>query len=87
MEAAAIGTSSKRGERRRQRAAELGLYGRPHDVEGFGRHLVAAFLHLVDQLRREDPLTGTDDLAELDVGRAELLGRDPDAPRDPGPGP
>ena len=65
------GRRSKR--RRRPRAgAEILLDGGPHVVEGLGRHLVAALLELLDQLLGEEALAGGDDLAELDVGGAEV---------------
>ncbi len=47
-----------------------------------GRDLVPAPLELGDQLGREDAVARGDDLAQLDVGRAEPLGRDPEPARD-----
>ena len=51
--------------------------GRPRrsadDGERLGRHLIAAFAELGDELLGEDALTGRQDLAHLDVGRAQLL--------------
>ena len=55
--------------------AELGLDDSSDRRERLGRHLVAAQLELPDQLLREQPLAGRDDLPELDVRRAQVLGR------------
>src|SRR5262249_48082050 len=65
-------------EHRLQRLAEVGLDDLPHDGERLRRHLVPALAELVDELGREDALTRGEDLAELDVGGAELLGRQPE---------
>ncbi len=62
------------GEGGLEGGAEVGLDHLPHDRERLGRDLVAAALELLDQLGREEALAGGDDLAELDVGRAERLG-------------
>ena len=71
---------------RLERAAEVLLDDPAHVGERLGRHPVAAALELVDQLVGEDALAGGDDLAELDVGRAEGLGRDAEAERQAGDG-
>ncbi len=57
-----------------ERSPEIGLDGRPDDVERLRRHLVAAALELVDELGWEQALTRRDDLAELDERRSERLG-------------
>ena len=46
-----------------------------YDREWFWWDLVAAFAELFDELGREEPIAAGDDLAELDVGRAEPFGR------------
>jgi hypothetical protein len=63
------------GEGVLERPAQLFLEHGADDLVRFGRHAVAALLELVDELVREDALAGGDDLSELDVGRAERLGR------------
>ena len=82
------------GERRRGRTtANTSSSGRPrsasttcaHDVERLGRHLVAAHLELARRARRGNrPSPERDDLAELDVGRAERLGGEAQAAREVG---
>ncbi len=73
-----------RGEGRGDGAAQL-LDEHPlDDRPRLGRDLVAAPLELGDELGREDPVPRGDDLAQLDVGRAQLLGRHPEAVRDAG---
>ena len=75
----------RRGERRAverlehvlEARPEILLDGSPHVVERLGGHLVAALLELVDQLGREQPFAGRDDLAELDVRRPEVFGGQP----------
>ena len=64
--------------------AEVVLDHLAHGVERLGRDLIAALLELGDQLGREQPLAAGDDLAELDVGRAEPLGRAPQPAGDVG---
>ena len=59
-----------------QRTPEILLDRRPHRLERFGLHLVAALLELRDQLAGEQPFAGGDDLAELDVARSERFGGD-----------
>ena len=54
-----------------ERAAELELDHAAHVVERLGRHPVAQQLELGDQLLGEQAFAARDDLAELDVGRAE----------------
>ena len=54
-----------------ERAAEVELHDPAHDVERLGRHAVAQQLELGDQLLGEEAFAARDDLAELDVGRAE----------------
>ena len=56
-------------------AAEVDLDHGPHVGERLGRHLVAEELELGDQLVGEEALAARDDLAELDVARAEALER------------
>src|SRR5262249_8082748 len=70
----------------RDRHAEIFLDDAPHDGERLSRNLVAAALELVDQLGRKQSLARGDDLAELDVGRAEPLERTPEAARKPSTG-
>ncbi len=85
MEAAARGVRSN--------WANTASSGRPSSASttartwshGSARHLVAALLELGDQLLGEQALAAGDDLAELDVGRAEVLGRDAQPPGDVGP--
>ena len=73
-----------RGEHLADRAPEL-LGQDPLDHRpGLGRHLVAAPLELGDELGREDALARGHDLAQLDVGRPQPLGRHPQPARDPG---
>ena len=76
------------GERARGRStANTSSSGRPSSASMtartsdhvLGRHLVAALLALVDQLLGEEALARRDDLGELDVGRAEVLGGDAQA--------
>ena len=74
------------GEDRLDAGAELGLDDLAHRLERFCRHLVAALLHLVDELGGEDALAGAHDLAELDVRGAEALGGLAEAARHPGAG-
>ena len=72
------------GEHRLERPAQL-LGEHPlDDRPRLGRDLVAAPLELGDQLGREDAVARGDDLAQLDVGRAEPLGRHPQPARDAG---
>ena len=85
IDAAASGVRSNHSKMASRVAPRSALHDRAHVVERLGRHLVAAELELVDQLLREQPLAGGDDLAELDVGRAEVLGRLAQPPRDVGP--
>ncbi len=62
-----------RGEDLVERAPQLLAQDPLDDRPGLGRDLVAAPLELGHQRGREDAVTGGDDLAQLDVGRAELL--------------
>ena len=54
------------------------------DRPRLGRHLVAAPLELGHELGREDAVARGDDLAQLDVGRSQVLCRHPQAVRDAG---
>ena len=74
IDAAASGALSNDGEDVLQRDAEVFLDHLADDFERLGGHLIAALLELLDQLGREQPLAAGDDLAELDVGRAEPFG-------------
>jgi hypothetical protein len=65
IDAAASGVRVEPGERGLEGGAEVGLDHLPHDRERLGLDLVAAELELLDQLGREQPLAGGDDLAEL----------------------
>ena len=67
-----------------ERTAEVLLDRAAHGVERLGLHLVAALLELADELGREQPLAGGDDLAELDVARPEHFRRLTQALRDVG---
>ena len=51
-----------------QWAPELGFDHLAHGLERLGRDLVAEQSELTDQLGREDPFAGGEDLAEFDVG-------------------
>ena len=83
-----------RGERRLLDRGEDGAEGAAQllgehlldDRPRLGGHLVAAPLELGHQLGREDAVTRRDDLAQLDVGGAQPLGRHPQPPRNPGEG-
>ena len=68
------------GEDRLQGPAEVLLHHPPDGGPRLGRHLVAALLELRHQRLGEHALAGGDDLAQLDVGRAEPLGRPPQPP-------
>ena len=72
------------GEHRPDGPAQLFEEHALDDRPRLGGDLVAAPLELGDQLGREDAVARGDDLAQLDVGRAELLGRDAQPARDPG---
>ena len=65
------------GEHALERNAEVFFDHRADGVEWLGRHLIAALLELLHELRRKDAFATRDDLAELDVGRSEPLGRSP----------
>ena len=79
IDAAASGSGSKRSKTASSgRPRSSSTTARTHR-ERLGRHLVAAALELGHQLLGEDALAGRDDLAELDVGRAEALGGQPQA--------
>ena len=67
-----------------ERAAEVDLDDGADVVERLGRHPVAQQLELGDQLVGEQPLAARDDLAELHVGRAEVLERLAQPAGDPG---
>ena len=54
--------------------AEVALDHLADHVERLGGHLIATQLEFVDQLGGEQPFPAGDDLAELDVGRAEAFG-------------
>ncbi len=69
-----------RGERGGEWPAELLGEDLLDDRPRFGGDLVATPLELGHQLRREDAVTRGDDLAQLDVGRAQPLGRHPQPP-------
>jgi hypothetical protein len=56
-----------------QRFAQILFHRATHRGEGLGRDAVPQQLELLDQLLGEDALAGRDDLAQLDVGRAEAL--------------
>ena len=84
IDAAASGSRSNAANTSSSGAPRSASTTRAHDVEGLGRHLVAALLELVDQLLGEEALARGDDLAELDVGRAEALGGDAQPPRQVG---
>ena len=62
------------GEDALERHAEVFLDHLADRIERFGGHLVAALLELLDELRREQPFAAGDDLAKLDVRRAEPFG-------------
>ena len=83
IEAAASGASSKRRNTSLERPAEILLHDAAHGLEGLGRHLVAAELELLDELRREQAPPRGDDLGELDVRGAEALEGAPQAAREP----
>src|SRR5437762_630617 len=68
------------GEHRRDRPTEVLLDHPLHGLPRLGRDLVAALLELGDERLGEDALAGGDDLAELDVGRPEMLGGLPQPP-------
>ena len=85
IEAAASGTRSNSREHVFERAAQILLRPPPHPVEALRRHSVATELELAHELFGEQPFAGGDDLAELDVGRAEVSGGHAQAARDPGP--
>ena len=73
------------GEHRLERAAQVLLDDGADHLPRLGGDLVAAALELPHELLGEEPLAGGDDLAELDVGGPEALGRLAEAPRQPGP--
>ena len=82
IDAAARGVRSMSANTASEGPAELRLDDGADLVPRLGRDLVAALLELGDQLLGEQALAARDDLAELDVGRPELLGGDAQAPRD-----
>ena len=84
MEAAASGVCSTEANTWRQGPAQLLGQDPLDDRPGLGGHLVAAPLELGHQGGREDAVTRGDDLAQLDVGGAELLEGDAQAPRQAG---
>ncbi len=84
IDAAASGARSKSANTDSSGRAQLGLDHGAHGRPRLGRHLVAALLELADQLLGEEPFAAGDDLAELDVGRAEVLGGDAQAAGDVG---
>ena len=84
IDAAASGVSSNHANSSLERAAEVDLDDRADVGERLGRHLVAQQLELGDQLVGEQALAAGDDLAELDVGRAEPLERGAQPPGDAG---
>jgi hypothetical protein len=53
--------------------AELSLDDLAHSVKGLGRHSVAAQPELRHELGREDAFSRGEDLAQLDVRRAQVL--------------
>ena len=65
------------GEDGLQGPAEVLLHHPAHRLPRLGRHLVAALLELRHERLGEDPVPRGDDLAQLDVGRAEPLGGPP----------
>ena len=67
-----------------ERNAEVVLDGTSHVGERLGWNLVAAALELVDQLGREEALTGGDDLTELDERRTERFSGEAQASRQVG---
>ncbi len=71
IEAAASGCLVEPREHVVEAGAEVLLDGEAHLVERLGGHLVAALLELSDEFGGEQALAGGDDLAELDVRRAE----------------
>jgi hypothetical protein len=82
----------RRGDGRRDELGEDGVEG-PLQVlfddavdvlPRLGLHLVAAQTELLDELGREDALSGRNDLAELDVRGAEAFEGLAQTPRDRG---
>ena len=84
MEAAASGVCSTEAKTVESGPPSSSVRTRSTTGHGSGGDLVAAPLELGDQLGREDAVARGDDLAQLDVGRAELLGRHPQPARDAG---
>lgn len=74
------------GEDGLDRLAQVLLHDPAHRGERLGGHPVAAALELLDQVVGEHAVTGGDDLAQLDVRRAEALEGEPQTPRQPGAG-
>ncbi len=68
------------------RPAQFGFHHLDHLLEIDGGDLIAALLALRHQLGRKHTLAGTDDLGQLDVGRAEPFGGQPDSSGKAGPG-
>ena len=85
IDAAAIGRSSKCANTVSSGAPRSPSTTRRMACVRLGRDLVAQLLELGHQLVGEQALERRDDLAELHVGRAELLERPPQPPREPGP--
>ncbi len=73
MEAEAIGVAVEGGEDLGEGSAEVLLDGAADHGERLGGDPVAEEPELLDQLLGKDALARRDDLAELDVGRAQVL--------------
>ena len=71
------------GEHFVQRAPEFTLNACDDLAVRGRRHLVAALDALGNERWREEAFACADDLQELDKGRSELLGGNPDPTRDP----
>ena len=78
--------SVEAGEELLERAAQILLHHGPDRLERLRRDPVAEEAELADQFRREDALARGEDLAQLDVGRAQGLERHPQPAGQAGPG-